>query len=108
MNPIDITIEQKDTTYKVNATYHSDKMCQNYDIDFTAVEHNDGRISFFPRVNPPKTKYPFLEWPQDEESFSFLHSDPDRIIVLSNMMKAFAEMVKKNNQKSVDTNSDEC
>ena len=107
MNPIDITIEQKDTTYKVKATYHSDSMCQNYDVDFTAIEHNDGRITFLPRIDSPKTKYPFLEWPQDEEAFSFLHSDPDRIIALSSMMKSFAEMVKKENKKSIDLDSNE-
>lgn len=92
MKPINITIEEKQKIYEVKCEYHSALMCQNYDAEIKAVEGPDNRISLFPR---------------DEESFSFIDSDPDRALAIVSMMKAFIEMVKNNNAKTIDTHKTE-
>lgn len=85
----EIKIDETFTSYNVLATYHSDRKCQNYDAQIEAVEWSDGTISLSPNGRG--------------HAFEFCHSDPDRIIALAEMMKAFAQMVKKNNQKTIDT-----
>lgn len=102
MKPLEITIEEDKTIYDVSMEYHSDLMCENYDAIVQAVEEADGCISFYPVYEKSKSKYPFLDFPKDDESFTFIHSDPDRVIAIANMMKAFAEMVKKQSKTSID------
>ena len=87
-----IEIEEVSTEYDVTSSYHSVLMCQNYDAKILAIEESDGRITLKPNDN---------EW---DNAFVFTHSDPDRVIAIAEMMKAFAEMVKKNNQKGIDIN----
>lgn len=95
MNPLNqINIEEQKTIYDIAYTYHSDKMCQNYDLSITGVEENDGKVSFY----PTKTFF-------QEDGFKFIHSDPDRVIAIAEMMKAFAQAIKKENQKTIDTNA---
>lgn len=100
-----INIEEKQTIYDVKYTYHSDMMCQNYDAQISAEEEPDGKISLYPVFEKSNNKYPFLDFPKDSESFSFIHSDPDRVIAIAQMMIAFAHMVKNNNKNSIDTNA---
>lgn len=95
-NQQEILIEEQYTMYDVEMSYHSDKMCENYDAKFEGVEEKDGTMSLRPNAK--------FDW---EEGFIFKHSDPDRVIALAEMMKAFAQMVKKNNQKSIDISKNE-
>lgn len=82
-------IEEKETIYNVKLSYHSDRKCQNYDAEVTGVEHTDGTITFYPRGGGA--------------FFEFDHSDPDRVIAIAQMMLAFAQMVKNENKKAIDT-----
>lgn len=84
-----ITISPKAKTYDIKLQYHSDLMCENYDAEILAVQESDGRITF-----SPKDKY--------EDSFTFKHSDPDRVIAVTKMIQAFAEMAKNENKKPID------
>ena len=90
-----IEIEEKSTLYHIKLTYHSDLMCQNYDTKITGVSESDGRVTLRPWENG--------DW--DANLFEFSHSDPDRVIAVAQMMMSFAQMVKKENQKSIDTNA---
>lgn len=96
MNQQEIKINERSTIYDIKFQYHSDLACENYDAQLTAVEESDGRVTFRPWKNG--------EW--DGNLFEFNHSDPDRIIAIANMMCAFAQMVKKDNQKAIDTEND--
>lgn len=90
MNPLNqVNIEEISTTYDIKLSYHSDRKCQNYDAMIEAAEEADGTISLSPN--------------HCGRSFEFYHSDPDRVIAIAQMMMAFAQMVKNNNQKSIDT-----
>lgn len=84
-----VKIEEKAKTYDIKLEYHSDLMCENYDAEILAVQESDGRITF-----SPKDKY--------EDSFTFKHSDPDRVIAITKMIQAFAEMVKQGNKSTID------
>lgn len=84
-----IEIEEVSTKYDITSNYHSGLMCQNYDATIIGITENDNRISIYPR--------------DGGSFFEFSHSDPDRVIAIANMIKAFAEMAKKNNQKVIDT-----
>lgn len=96
MNPLNqINIEEKKTIYDVTCTYHSGMKCQNYDAAITGIEEADGNVTLRPWANDA----------YDGSFFEFDHSDPDRVIAIAQMMLSFAQMVKKNNQKSVDTNA---
>ena len=90
-----IEIEEKKTIYDITCTYHSDKKCQNYDAIITGIEESDGSVSIRPWGNDAF----------DGSFFEFNHSDPDRVIAVAQMMIAFAQAIKKENQKSVDTNA---
>ena len=96
MKPQEINISHIETAYDITFEYHSDLMCQNYDAKITAIEGSDGRITFRP-IN-------YDGWCN---AFVFEHSDPDRVLAIANMMKAFAEMVKQENKKSIDLSSNE-
>lgn len=92
MNPLNqVNIEEKQTIYDVKLAYYSDRKCQNYDAKMEAQEEVDGTISLTPDGAG--------------SSFEFYHSDPDRVIAIAQMMMSFAQMAKKNNQKSIDTMS---
>lgn len=86
-----VKIEEKAKTYDIKLEYHSDLMCENFDAEILAVQESDGRITF-----SPKDKY--------EDSFTFKHSDPDRVIAITKMIQAFAEMAKEENKSTIDTN----
>lgn len=90
-----INIEEKETLYGITYTYHSDMKCQNYDATITGIEESDGSISIRPWVNDAF----------DGRLFEFSHSDPDRVIAIAQMMLSFAQMVKNNNKKSIDTDA---
>ena len=94
MKPQEISIAQKQTIYDITFEYHSDLMCQNYDAKITAIEEPNGKITFLPNDG-------------DYDAFVFDNSDPDRVLAIANMMKAFAEMVKQENKKSIDLSSNE-
>jgi len=91
MKPQAINILQKEIIYDITFEYHSDLMCQNYDAKIRAIEEPDGRITF----KPDNEGY---------DTFIFDHSDPDCVIAITNMMKAFAEMIKEENKKGIDLN----
>lgn len=94
MSPLNqVNIEEVSTTYNIKLAYHSDKKCQNYDSQIEAQEEADGTVSLSPNRCGP--------------SFEFYHSDPDRVIAIAQMMVAFAQMVKNNNKKVVDTQAAE-
>lgn len=96
MNPLNqINIEERETIYNITYAYHSDKKCQNFDAMITGIEEMDGNVTIRPFEN---TAY-------DGAVFEFHHSDPDRVIAIAEMMKAFAQAIKKNNQKTIDTNA---
>lgn len=84
-----VKIEEKAKTYDIKLEYHSDLMCENYDAEILAIQESDGRITF-----SPKNKY--------EDSFTFKHSDPDRVIAIAKMIQAFAEMAKEENKNTID------
>lgn len=81
-----VKIEERAKTYDIKLEYHSDLMCENYDAEILAIQESDGRITFSPR-----DKY--------EDSFTFKHSDPDRVIAITKMIQAFAEMAKNEAKK---------
>lgn len=90
MNPLnEVNIEEISTDYSIKLTYHSEKKCQNHDAEIMAQEEADGTVSLKPNHCGP--------------AFEFEHSDPDRVIAIAQMMLAFAQMVKNNNKKTVDT-----
>ena len=89
-----VNIEEKRTAYDVSLAYRSDKKYQNYDAEIEGIEEADGTISISPD--------------HCGKTFEFYHSDPDRVIAIAQMMMAFAQMAKKNNQKNIDTPSGEC
>jgi hypothetical protein len=94
MNPLNqVNIEEKKTVYDVKYTYHSDMKCQNYDAVITGIEEADGNVTVRPWTNNA----------YDGGFFEFNHSDPDRVIAIAQMMLSFAQMVKKNNKKNIDT-----
>lgn len=103
-----VNIEEKSTDYNVKVSYHSDMKCENYDAEIFAVEEADGKISLYPVCENSSSKYPFLDFPKDPEAFNFIHSDPDRVIAVANMMLAFAQMVKNENKKRIDVSDNEC
>ena len=95
MNPLNqVTIAEKSTIYDINLNYHSDKMCENYDAKILGVEEANGRITLRPHDG-------------DWSGFVFDHSDPDRVIAIAQMMLSFAQMVKNNNKKAIDTTTNE-
>lgn len=91
-----INIEEKQTVYDIEHTYHSDMKCENYDADMTGIHEADGKITIKPGKSPLAV------------GFVFEHSDPDRVIALAQMILAFAQMVKKENQKAIDVSTNEC
>lgn len=91
----EVNIEEKETIYDIKFSYHSEKKCQNYDAVITGIEENDGSVSIRPWGNDAF----------DGSFFEFNHSDPDRVIAIAQMMMAFAQMVKNEKQKPIDTNS---
>lgn len=83
-----VSIVEVATEYDVRLTYHSDIKAEDYDAIITVREEADNRITIEPNNCNSK--------------FEFRHSDPDRVIALCQMMMAAAQMVKDNNQKSIE------
>lgn len=88
-----INIEEKYTAYDIELPYHSERKCQNYTVKISGIENADGTIDICPSGANP--------W------FEFMHSDPDRVIAIAQTMMAFAQMVKNNNKKSIDSTANE-
>lgn len=89
----EVNIEEKSRVYDIVYEYHSDLMCSNYDAEIHASQESDGRVSIRPNNS---SDYVCCN------SFTFTHSDPDRVIAVAKMILAFAEMVKNENKKSID------
>ena len=95
MNPLNqVTIEEIATKYDIKLTYHSDLKCENYDIGITGIELPNSKVT----IKPSNTFFP-------DDGFKFIESDPDRVIAIAQMMISFAQMVKNENKKCVDTNA---
>lgn len=88
-----ININERSRTYDIKFEYHSDLMCQNYDCELEATVHTGGKITF--RPGPIHR-----DWVKT--SFTFDHSDPDRVLAITKAMEAFAKMVKHDNKKAID------
>lgn len=84
-----VKIEEKAKTYDIKLEYHSDLMCENYDAEIHASHRHDGRITILPNKHLG-------------DGFVFEHSDPDRVIAITKMIQAFAEMAKNENEKTID------
>ena len=91
----DVNIEEESTKYNIKLYYHSDLKCENYDVELIGVSESDGRITIKPGDHPAAV------------GFVFDYSDPDRVIAIAQMMMAFAQMVKNENKKRIDTNNNE-
>lgn len=94
--PNEISIEEKTTIYDVSLTYHSDMKCENYDVSIEGFQYPNGKVS----VKPGNTFFP-------DDGFKFLGSDPDRVIAIAQMIMVFAQMVKNENKKHIDTSTNE-
>lgn len=90
-----VNIKKKATIYDVEATYHSDRKCQNYDLQIQGVEEPNGTVT----LKPANTFFP-------DDGFKFYGSDPDRIIAIAEMMRVFALKVKEKH-KIVDISTEE-
>lgn len=88
----EIEIEEVSTQYDIKATYHSDLMCQNYDAEISGIALTDGRIT----IKPGKTFFP-------DDGFNFIASDPDRVIAIAQMILSFAQAMKSESKKTIDT-----
>lgn len=84
-----VKIKEKARTYDIKLQYHSDLMCENYDAEVQAVLESDNRVTFLPKDNCM-------------DGFVFSHSDPDRVIAITKMMRAFAEMAKNERKNIID------
>ena len=101
MNPLNqVNIQEKSTTYGIELSYHSDAKGKDYAASITGIEEWDGRITLY-----PPTQWNIIG---PASSFIFDHSDPDRVIAIAQMMLAFAQMVKNENKKRIDTSSETC
>lgn len=90
MNQQQVTIEEVSTLYNIDNTYHSDLMAANYTVKAFGTVEADNRITLTPGVGT-------------SSSFTFCHSDPDRVIAIANMLLSFAQMAKNESKKSIDT-----
>ena len=90
-----INIEEEATKYNVKYTYHSDIKCENYDVEITGIELPNNRVT----IQPSKTLFP-------DDGFKFIESDPDRVIAITQMMMAFAQMVKNKSKNTIDTDAE--
>lgn len=90
MNQQQVTIEEVSTLYNIDNTYHSDLMASNYVVKAFGTVEADNRITLTPGVGM-------------SSSFTFCHSDPDRVIAIANMLLSFAQMAKNESKKSIDT-----
>lgn len=95
MGPLNqIRIEEQSTVYDVKYTYRSDLKDKIYDIKITGIVLPNNKVT----IEPSNTFFP-------GSGFQFIESDPDRVIAIAQMMIGFAQMVKKENQKSIDTSA---
>lgn len=94
MTPLNqVNIEETSTMYDVKLKYHSDKKDCDYTVMIEAKEEADGSVSLDPMPCGA--------------GFEFVHSDPDRVIAIAQMMLSFAQMVKNNNKKVIDATTNE-
>lgn len=91
-----VNIEEVATKYGVKLAYHSNLKCENYDVKITGIELPGGKVT----IQPSNTFFA-------NDGFKFIESDPDRVIAIAQMMIAFAQMVKINSKKDIDTTNNE-
>ena len=92
MNPLNqVNIQEQSTTYDIDMSYHSDCRGDDDIAEVRGIEHVNGTVSLYPWVNG-------VDW--TKQSFTFIHSDPDRVIAVAQMMMAFAKMVKDHNAQN--------
>lgn len=92
----EVEIVERSTTYDIAMAYHSELKCENKEALLKGIEESDGKITLKPGDHPMAV------------GFIFDHSDPDRVIAVAQLILSFATMVKKNNQKTIDTSINEC
>lgn len=92
----EVNIEETATKYDIKLAYHSDLKCENYDVEIAGIELPGGKVT----IQPSNTFFP-------DDGFKFIESDPDRVIAIAQMMLAFAQMVKNNSKKTIDTSATE-
>lgn len=90
LNQVDI--EERETIYDIKYTYHSDMKCQNYDANLSGVSESDGTIT--------------IKTYNGGKNIVFDHSDPDRVIAISQMILSFAQAIKNENQIIKDIDKD--
>jgi len=88
----EVDIKKQSTDYDVELVYYSDLKCENYNAKIIGTDWHDGRISLKP-------------WHSATKEFCFMNSDPDRVVAIAKMMIAFAQMVKDEAKKSIDTST---
>lgn len=78
-----INISPAREEFDIGLTYHSDMKGKNYDAKIVGILHGDGTITLRPvdKISPAGSQ--------------FVNSDPDRVIAIANLLKAFAEMAKE-------------
>lgn len=96
MEPLsEINIEEKSTIYDISADYFSGRKNKEYEAEITGVVESDGTISLRP-------KGAIESW--GPSGFIFDHSDPDRVITISQMILSFARMAKQDASETVMAN----
>ena len=93
-NNQEINITERVTLYDVTTQYHSDLKNEDYNASFRAACHIDGRVTITPDSGDART------------GLVFYNSDPDVVLAMANMLKAFAEMVKKENAEETENSID--
>lgn len=79
-NEANTEVKIEHIAYDIKKHYHSDLKNKDYDVAISSLMHTDGLISLAP--------------PTDNK-FSFICSDPDRVIAIAKMLIAAAEQAKK-------------
>ena len=92
----EVNINEESTTYDIKMTYHSDMKCQNYDAELSGISEADGTIT--------------IKTYNGGKNIVFDHSDPDRVIAISQMILSFAQARKNENKaiNAIDTSANEC
>ena len=98
MSPLNqVNIVEKETVYDIDMSYHSSHTDEDHDVEIRGAQHADGTITIYPWSGG-------ASW--TERDFTFVHSDPDRVIAIAQMMMAFAQMVKNSSKITVDGQED--
>lgn len=95
MNPLNqVNIEEVSTEYNIKLRYFSERKNKDYDAVIKGIEEVDGKVTLQAEHGGHSCN-----------EFEFIHSDPDRVIAIAQMILAFAQMVKNNKSRTQsDTN----